>query len=64
MNAPIPFDWWHSGRFWYCSLQTRHFKVSGCGVSKEEAIRDGLRDLLKLEGRQRLRAAHNGRGES
>lgn len=52
-----PFDWWHSGRYWYCSLSgPPGYKVSGCGTTKDEAIRDAQRDRLKLVGRLRLRA--------
>lgn len=55
-EAPEPFDWWHSGRFWYCSLHKPGVgMVSGCGLTKERAISDGHRDLQKLEGKQRLR---------
>jgi hypothetical protein len=56
----LPFDWWHSGRYWYCSLPgPPGYKVSGCGTTKEEAIKDAQRDRLKLVGRLRLRAAHS-----
>lgn len=59
-----PFDWWHSGRYWYCSLQKSGVgKVSGCGVTKERAIADAHRDLQKLEGKLRFRATSNGSGE-
>lgn len=58
-----PFDWWHSGRFWYCSLYKLGVgKVSGCGVTKESARADAQRDLLKREGKLRLRAARSAPG--
>jgi sRNA-binding protein len=54
-----PFDWWFSGRYWYCSLQASPSnKVSGCGVTKQDAIVDAQREALKYQGRVRRQAAY------
>lgn len=45
-----PFDWWWSGRYWYCSLQRQGGKrVSGCGTTKPQAVEDARRELTKLD---------------
>jgi hypothetical protein len=55
-GSPIPFEWWYSGRYWYCSiLASNTHKVSGCGATKDEAARDAQREALIWQGRERLR---------
>jgi hypothetical protein len=44
----IPFDWWFSGRYWYCSLHPIGGKrVSGCGPTKPQAVADARKELTK-----------------
>jgi hypothetical protein len=46
-----PFDWWWSGRFWYCCLQFNGFKVSGAGITKPQAVADARKELGKRYSR-------------
>jgi len=47
-----PFDWWFSGRYWYCSLQRPGGKrVSGAGDTKPQAVSDARRELQKQKRR-------------
>lgn len=44
-----PGNWWHSGRYWYCGgvkVGYEH-RISGCGVTRAEAIRDFHREMSR-----------------
>lgn len=46
-----PGHWWHSGRFWYCGIPASHGRfISGCGVSKADAMRDFYREMRRKGG--------------
>jgi hypothetical protein len=53
-----PFDWWFSGRFWYCSLQAPDVKrVSGCGSTKPQAVADARKELQKRRHKSAVSAS-------
>ena len=46
----IPFDWYNSGRLWYCSLQRSDgTKVWGAGKTKAQAVDDARKDLKRID---------------
>lgn len=48
ITALQPFDWWWSGRYWYCSLRLAGSKrVSGAGLTKPQAVADARKELQK-----------------
>lgn len=48
-----PFDWYNSGRYWYCSLQRPDgTKVSGCGRTKPQAVDDARHDLKRIDAKR------------
>jgi hypothetical protein len=45
-------NWWHSGRYWYCTVKVGKQSASGCGWTKDDAIRDGHRDIQRASQRR------------
>lgn len=59
-----PFDWWWSGRYWYCRLRSPSGKYrSGAGLTKPQAVEDARKELRKLEMRNSVRSAVISEGE-
>ena len=45
-----PFNWWWSGKFWYCHIQNRSGRrVSGAGLTKPQAVADAKKELRKRQ---------------
>jgi len=34
------FNWWFSGKYWYCNLKASNKYLSGAGVTKNDAYAD------------------------
>ena len=54
-----PFDWWWSGKFWYCAVVFRNRKFSGAGPTKPQAANDAVKAVTQW---QRKRTAARGEG--
>jgi hypothetical protein len=48
----VPFDWWWSGKYWYCRVHQK--ALSGCGLTKPQAAHDARLELKKYQHKRRL----------
>jgi hypothetical protein len=44
---PEPYNWWWSGRYWYCSVDGPNGTKSGAGDTKEKAAKDARIEAWK-----------------